>query len=84
MGGVQSNPPLPKDPSRTKNSTESKVTSGRKNYGNSKTPESAQKCLFFLGKKRQENGVQIVKSYCGSKIHGTERHPIFSTEGSFG
>ena len=41
--------------------------------------------LVFPGKRRQENGIRILKKCTAvAKYYGFERRTIFSTEGSFG
>ena len=47
---------LPKGPSHAKNSTESKFTTGKKRYGNSKTLRRVLRGASLSRQKRQENG----------------------------
>ena len=76
--------PLPKGPSRTKNTTDSKFTIRSKfataivkHYGGHfETP-------IFKGKLSSKS-LQIVKTTAVVKHYGIERRSVFSTEGSFG
>ena len=67
---------LPKGPSRTKNSTESKVRGVNPLWWEQNGTESARKCLFFFffWEKRGRKTVQRVKNYGGSKILRIRRH----------
>ena len=78
-------PHPPKGPSRTKNSTESQVSTGskfatavRKRYG------ECSEVLVFLRKKKQENGTDSKRTTAVAKYYGFGCRTIFSTEGSFG
>ena len=60
---------VPKGPFRTKNSTESESRYGEQiRYGRRKTLRRGLRSACFSRKKRQENGVRILKNYGSGKI----------------
>ena len=73
--------PFPKGPFRTKNSTGSKFTAGRK-FGTevAKRYGECSEVLVFLGEKRGRKTVRIVKTTAVAKCYGFGRRTSFSTE----
>ena len=76
---------MPKGPSRTKNTTDSKLTIRSKfataivkHYG------GHFETIIFEREITQQIATEILKNYGGSKHYGIECRSVFSTEGSFG